>query len=307
MDPKIGKNWSSIRFDLTQKPIFSRVWLHMHCRTDTSLSSPHWHPLLINTPSPSSSCALIVDRKKKRERAMEFYQHFIHSTISNEYNFETLFTHSIGNFDNGYQFDATFLCSEQRFSRAPSMIEEAEGWGLRDWKEAPIWTVTRMVDMLSTDCNGWDNIDMDPNPDAEKGQQQKNCFCNHYKYEFGYLYSPILHIFSCTGCQSEDSLLRNRGPFWPVLSLVLSTTAHGWRHCWSIHRKDYTHLPENRDLLQEVMGRYWDVYLPGATGLIDVVHCKLSKCPSSDKNCAKGKEGYPTLAFQCISNYDCLA
>jgi hypothetical protein len=53
------------------------------------------------------------------------------------------------------------------------------------------------------------------------------------------------------------------------------------------------------------MARYHDVGLPGAMGSVDVVHCKQSRCPKGDFNCAKGKEGYPTLAFQCISDFDC--
>jgi hypothetical protein len=38
-----------------------------------------------------------------------------------------------------------------------------------------------------------------------------------------------------------------------------------------------------------------------------VVNVKWSNCPMGDHNCAKGKEGYPTLAFQCITNINrCL-
>ena len=44
--------------------------------------------------------------------------------------------------------------------------------------------------------------------------------------------------------------------------------------------------------------------LPGAMGSVDVVHVKWSNCPSGDFNCAKGKESYPLLAFECISNLD---
>lgn len=73
---------------------------------------------------------------------------------------------------------------------------------------------------------------------------------------------------------------------------------------FSIHQRDYIYLPHNKEELAEVMGRYRDVGLPGAMGSVDVVHCKWSKCPAGDLNRAKGKEGYPTLAFQCISDYD---
>jgi hypothetical protein len=37
---------------------------------------------------------------------------------------------------------------------------------------------------------------------------------------------------------------------------------------------------------------------------MDVVHVKWSNCPAGDFNRAKGKEGYPTLAFQCITDFN---
>ncbi len=73
---------------------------------------------------------------------------------------------------------------------------------------------------------------------------------------------------------------------------------------FSNNQRDYISLPSNKEEHEEVMGRYRDVGLPGAMGSVDVVHCKWGKCPAGDFNCAKGKEGYPTLAFQCISDFD---
>ena len=73
---------------------------------------------------------------------------------------------------------------------------------------------------------------------------------------------------------------------------------------FSKNHREYISLPKNRDDLQKVMARYRDVGLPGAMGSVDVVHCKWSRCPKGDFNRAKGKEGYPTLAFQCISDFD---
>ena len=43
---------------------------------------------------------------------------------------------------------------------------------------------------------------------------------------------------------------------------------------FSKNQKDYISLPRNKDELEEVMGRYRDVGLPGAMGSVDVVHCK---------------------------------
>ena len=53
------------------------------------------------------------------------------------------------------------------------------------------------------------------------------------------------------------------------------------------------------------MSKYYDdVGLPGCCGSMDVVHVKWSSCPTGDHNRAKGKAGYPTLAFQCITDYN---
>ncbi len=54
------------------------------------------------------------------------------------------------------------------------------------------------------------------------------------------------------------------------------------------------------------MNKYHDnVGLPGCCGLMDMLHVKLSSCPTGDHNRAKGKAGYPTLALQCITDFNC--
>ena len=72
---------------------------------------------------------------------------------------------------------------------------------------------------------------------------------------------------------------------------------------WRV-RDEYIFLPKDREQLQIVMKRYEEMGLPGAMGSVDVVHVKWSKCPAGDYNRAKGKESYPSLAFECISNFD---
>ena len=37
---------------------------------------------------------------------------------------------------------------------------------------------------------------------------------------------------------------------------------------------------------------------------LNVVHVKWSNCPAGDHNRAKGKESYPSLAFECITDFD---
>ena len=63
-------------------------------------------------------------------------------------------------------------------------------------------------------------------------------------------------------------------------------------------------LPADMDSLLQVSKDYEAVGLPGCVGSMDVVHVKLSICLMGDHNRAKGKEGYPTLGFQCITDYN---
>ncbi len=67
---------------------------------------------------------------------------------------------------------------------------------------------------------------------------------------------------------------------------------------------EYIYLPCNVGELKTVMRSYEEMGLPGAMGSVDVVHVKWSNCPAGDYNQAKGKESYPSLAFECISDFN---
>jgi len=69
-------------------------------------------------------------------------------------------------------------------------------------------------------------------------------------------------------------------------------------------KDEYVFLPRNIVELRWMSKYYDDVGLPGCCGSIDVVHIKWSSCPTGDHNRVKGKAGYPTLAFQCITDYN---
>ena len=69
-------------------------------------------------------------------------------------------------------------------------------------------------------------------------------------------------------------------------------------------REEYIFLPMNMHELDKTSKWYSNVGLSGACGSIDVVHVKWSNCPAGDHNRAKGKEGYPSLGFQCISDFN---
>ena len=69
-------------------------------------------------------------------------------------------------------------------------------------------------------------------------------------------------------------------------------------------RQDYIGYPLTEDDLKSVMDRYAVQYLPGCGGSLDVVHVKWGNCPAEDVNRAKGKEGYPSLAFEVVTGFD---
>ncbi len=68
---------------------------------------------------------------------------------------------------------------------------------------------------------------------------------------------------------------------------------------------EYVYFPRTSEELAETMKCYEQVDLPGTMGSVDVVHVKWSNCPAGDFNRSKGKESYPSLAFECITDIDC--
>ena len=69
-------------------------------------------------------------------------------------------------------------------------------------------------------------------------------------------------------------------------------------------REEFIFMPTNLTELRRVSKYYKGVGLPGCCGSMDVVHVKWSCCPTGDHNRAKGKGGYPSLAFQCITDFN---
>ena len=70
-------------------------------------------------------------------------------------------------------------------------------------------------------------------------------------------------------------------------------------------REEYISMPTNLTQLRRITKYYEEAGLPGCCGLMDVVHVKWSACPTGDHNRAKGKGGYPSLAFQCVTDFNC--
>jgi len=69
-------------------------------------------------------------------------------------------------------------------------------------------------------------------------------------------------------------------------------------------KEEYIFLPRILTELNHANKDYSAAGLPGCVGSMDVVHVKWSHCPIGNHNRAKGKEGYPTLGFQCITDFN---
>lgn len=63
------------------------------------------------------------------------------------------------------------------------------------------------------------------------------------------------------------------------------------------------HVPESEEELRRTMSDYSRMGIPGAFGSTDCVHVRWDMCPASLTNICTGKEGYPTLAWQCTVNH----
>lgn len=69
-------------------------------------------------------------------------------------------------------------------------------------------------------------------------------------------------------------------------------------------KDEYVCIPTNLSELNRVSKCYDMVGLPGCMGSIDVVHVKWANCPAGDFNRAKGKETFPSLGFECITDFN---
>lgn len=72
--------------------------------------------------------------------------------------------------------------------------------------------------------------------------------------------------------------------------------------CISSNKEEWISFPDTVEGIKQIMDDYERQLLPVRVGSIDVVHCKWSACPAGDKVRAKGKEKFPTVAFEVVTN-----
>ena len=73
-----------------------------------------------------------------------------------------------------------------------------------------------------------------------------------------------------------------------------------WLSKMSSISKEYIYLPTNDEQFEFVVGEYSERGLPGCVGGLDVVHIGWDKCPHQFFNMYKGKEGFPSIAYEVI-------
>ena len=62
-------------------------------------------------------------------------------------------------------------------------------------------------------------------------------------------------------------------------------------------------VPSTPEELAKVTGIYRRLGFPGAVGSIDCVHVRWDKCPFALRSSCKGKEGYPSLAYEAVVDH----
>jgi hypothetical protein len=59
-------------------------------------------------------------------------------------------------------------------------------------------------------------------------------------------------------------------------------------------------FPSDDEMLKRVCDEYAQLGLPGCVGSVDCVHIGWDKCPTQQLHLDKGKEAYPSLAYQVV-------
>ena len=68
--------------------------------------------------------------------------------------------------------------------------------------------------------------------------------------------------------------------------------------------EEFVKAPETEDEIRLAMAPYHVNGFPGAIGSVDCVHIRWDKCPFSQRSSCHGKEGFPTLAFECVVGHN---
>ena len=65
-------------------------------------------------------------------------------------------------------------------------------------------------------------------------------------------------------------------------------------------KEEFIYMPRDMEEYANVVGEYTEMGLPGCVGSVDCVHIGWDMCPTQQQNMYKGKEGYPSVAYEVI-------
>ena len=82
---------------------------------------------------------------------------------------------------------------------------------------------------------------------------------------------------------------------------VHRTFFHAWIDHMASIKGEFIYMPHDEESFAKVVGEYSARGLPGCVGSVDCVHIGWDKCPSAQYlNMFKGKEGFPSIAYEVI-------
>lgn len=67
---------------------------------------------------------------------------------------------------------------------------------------------------------------------------------------------------------------------------------------------EYVIIPQDPNEIKRIADLYSRLGFPGACGSIDCVHLQWDMCPAMEKNLYTGKEGYPSVTYECIVTHE---
>jgi hypothetical protein len=73
-----------------------------------------------------------------------------------------------------------------------------------------------------------------------------------------------------------------------------------WASKMASIKTEFIYMPEDEATFQKVVGEYTARGLPGCVGSVDCVHIAWDRRPSQYFNMFKGKEGFPSIAYEVI-------
>ena len=75
------------------------------------------------------------------------------------------------------------------------------------------------------------------------------------------------------------------------------------KHYATVRKDEFIHAPDTVQEIEEIMRVYREAGVPGAIGSVDCVHVWWDRCPVNISNVCRGKEKYPTLAWQVVADH----